>query len=94
MKQYTSRYAGLTAALRRVDYSGTSTRRKELVIPPRRSLTGDFTAWLGSEKASFLAGRFVWANWDRDELLARQQETVDHNLYKTAVSGVETQPWR
>ncbi|KAL7815220.1 NAD(P)-binding protein [Trichoderma gracile] len=58
------------------------------------SLTGDFTAWLGSGEASFLAGRFVWANWDCDELLARQQEIVNQNLYRTALSGVEAEPWR
>ncbi|EHK24038.1 uncharacterized protein TRIVIDRAFT_46068 [Trichoderma virens Gv29-8] len=58
------------------------------------SLTGDFTAWLGSEEASFLDGRFVWVNWDVDELLARKQEILDNNMYKTALAGAETNPFK
>ncbi|KAL6871739.1 NAD(P)-binding protein [Trichoderma longibrachiatum] len=64
------------------------------LVVTEASLTADFTAWLGSEEASFLAGRFVWANWDCDELLAREQEIVENDLYKTALSGVETEPWK
>ncbi|KAL7952013.1 hypothetical protein V8C42DRAFT_305927 [Trichoderma barbatum] len=58
------------------------------------SLTGDFTAWLASDEASFLAGRFVWVNWDCDELVARKQEILDNNLYKTALAGAETDPFK
>ncbi|KAL7930794.1 hypothetical protein V8C35DRAFT_312208 [Trichoderma chlorosporum] len=58
------------------------------------SLTGDFTAWLASDEASFLDGRFVWVNWDVDELLARKQEILDNNMYKTALAGAETNPFK
>lgn len=34
------------------------------------SLPGDFAVWLASAEAKYLAGRFVWAQWDVDELLA------------------------
>ncbi|PTB61681.1 NAD(P)-binding protein [Trichoderma citrinoviride] len=64
------------------------------LVVTEASLTGDFTAWLGSEEASFLAGRFVWANWDCDELLARKQEIVEKEFYKTALNGAETLPWK
>ncbi|KAI5455816.1 hypothetical protein BGZ63DRAFT_397975 [Mariannaea sp. PMI_226] len=57
------------------------------------SLTGDFTAWLASEEASFLAGRLVWVNWDIDELLARKVEILEQNLFKTALSGAEASPF-
>lgn len=30
--------------------------------------------WLASPEAAFLAGRFVWANWDVEELKARAKE--------------------
>ncbi|KAK4506278.1 hypothetical protein PRZ48_000008 [Zasmidium cellare] len=33
------------------------------------SLPGDFAVWLASPEAGFLAGRFVWAQWDVDELV-------------------------
>ncbi|KAI5457557.1 hypothetical protein BGZ63DRAFT_433987 [Mariannaea sp. PMI_226] len=57
------------------------------------SLTGDFTAWLASEEASFLAGRFVWVNWDIDELLARKDEIVEQNLFKTTLGGADASPF-
>jgi hypothetical protein len=38
------------------------------VLPVR--LPGDFAVWLASPEASFLAGKFVWAQWDVNELLA------------------------
>ena len=30
--------------------------------------------WLASREAAFLAGRFIWANWDMNELKARAEE--------------------
>lgn len=32
------------------------------------ALPGDFTVWLASHQADFLAGRFVWANWDVEQM--------------------------
>lgn len=37
-------------------------------------LPGDFCVWLASKEAKFLHGKFVWANWDVDELKARAEE--------------------
>jgi len=37
-------------------------------------LPGNFCVWLASPEAAFLHGRFVWANWDVDELKARAEE--------------------
>jgi hypothetical protein len=33
------------------------------------NLPGNFAVWLASDEAKFLTGRFVWAQWDVDELL-------------------------
>jgi len=41
-------------------------------------LPGAFAVWLASGEAGFLKGRFVWANWDVDELVARKAE-VERN---------------
>ena len=33
------------------------------------NLAGNFAVWLASPEAAFLHGRFVWAEWDVDELI-------------------------
>ncbi|KAI9649432.1 hypothetical protein NHQ30_002008 [Ciborinia camelliae] len=38
------------------------------------SLAASFIVWLASPEARFLKGKFVWANWDVDELKARAKE--------------------
>ena len=37
-------------------------------------LPGQFAVWLASKEAAFLKGRFVWANWDVQELVERKRE--------------------
>jgi NAD(P)-dependent dehydrogenase (short-subunit alcohol dehydrogenase family) len=38
------------------------------------SLPASFNVWLASPEARFLKGKFLWANWDVDELKARAKE--------------------
>lgn len=57
------------------------------------ALTADFTAWLASDEASFLAGRFVWANWDCEQLISRKQEILEENLFRTSLTGVDSSPF-
>lgn len=35
---------------------------------------GDFAVWLASGEADFLSGRFVWAQWDVDELIGLEEK--------------------
>ncbi|KAH7312933.1 hypothetical protein BKA65DRAFT_149118 [Rhexocercosporidium sp. MPI-PUGE-AT-0058] len=49
-------------------------------------LAADFVAWSASREASFLAGRFVWVNWDVDELVQRKEEILERDLFRTALS--------
>lgn len=51
------------------------------------SLPGSFAVWLASGEADFLAGRFVYANWDVDELKARAEEIVNCDLLKIGMIG-------
>lgn len=51
------------------------------------SLPGSFAVWLASGEADFLAGRFVYANWDVDELKARAEEIVNSDLLKIGMIG-------
>lgn len=48
-------------------------------------LTGNFIAWAASEEASFLSGRFVWVNWDVDDLIAAKEEIIKKDLYKISL---------
>ena len=38
------------------------------------SLPSSFSVWLASPEARFLKGKFLWANWDVDELKAEAKE--------------------
>jgi NAD(P)-dependent dehydrogenase (short-subunit alcohol dehydrogenase family) len=38
------------------------------------SLPASFNVWLASSEASFLKGKYLWANWDVDELKERRGE--------------------
>lgn len=50
-------------------------------------LSGDFAVWLASEEASFLNGRYVWANWDVDELKAKASEIQSGQLLTASIQG-------
>jgi hypothetical protein len=50
-------------------------------------LAGSFAVWAASPEAAFLAGRTVWANWDVEELKARQEEIVKENLLVFTLGG-------
>ncbi|EPS35368.1 hypothetical protein H072_11209 [Dactylellina haptotyla CBS 200.50] len=49
-------------------------------------LAADFVAWTTTEQAAFLSGRFAWVNWDVDELVAKKDEIVQKDLFRTAIS--------
>lgn len=36
--------------------------------------------WLASKEADFLRNKFVWANWDAEELVARKNEIISSDL--------------
>jgi hypothetical protein len=38
------------------------------------SLPASFNVWLASPEARFLKGKFLWCNWDVDELKAQAKE--------------------
>ncbi|KAK3681351.1 putative NADP(+)-dependent dehydrogenase [Podospora appendiculata] len=50
--------------------SGSGGFKRDEVVWDDLSLPGDFAVWLAGEESRFLSGRFVWANWDVDELIA------------------------
>nr|OQO30669.1 hypothetical protein B0A51_01944 [Rachicladosporium sp. CCFEE 5018] len=46
-------------------------------------LPGDFAVWLASPEAVFLSGRFVWAQWDVDDLLSLKGRTEKDDYFLT-----------
>ncbi|KAH6605420.1 short-chain dehydrogenase [Trichoderma cornu-damae] len=51
-------------------------------------LPGQFAVWLASPEAAFLSGKFVWANWDVDELKAKKDEIFGKEMLQTGLHGL------
>ncbi|KAF2144341.1 uncharacterized protein K452DRAFT_285577 [Aplosporella prunicola CBS 121167] len=51
------------------------------------NLPGHFLVWLASPEAEFLKGKYVWANWDVDELKARKDEISAPNRLVSGLVG-------
>ena len=50
-------------------------------------LAGDFTVWAASKEAKFLKGKFVWVNWDVEELKAKRNEIETTDLLTIGLEG-------
>jgi hypothetical protein len=63
-----------------------------------QALTAGLTLYLQQEKAEFLRGGFVSANWDVEEMEKHQNEIVEGKLLKQAFLGAklgpEGHPWK
>ena len=46
-------------------------------------LPGHFAVWLCSDEAKFLRGKFLWTNWDAEEIIERRPE-IEGTLLLTA----------
>ncbi|KAK0702158.1 oxidoreductase [Lasiosphaeris hirsuta] len=57
--------------------------------PDSADLPGNFYVWLASSEAAFLKGKFVWANWDAQELIERAEEIKTTSLLTTILNGVD-----
>ena len=51
------------------------------------SLPASFNVWLASPEAKFLKGKFLWANWDVDELKAQAKEIEANTLLSMGLVG-------
>ena len=58
-----------------------------LTRPVIVNLPASFMVWAASKEAKFLNGRFVWANWDVDELKAAAAEIEEGNKFTTGLLG-------
>ena len=51
-------------------------------------LPAHFLVWLASPEAYFLKDKFIWVNWDAEELLARADEIQSTKLLNWIAEGV------
>ncbi|KAK8009351.1 short chain dehydrogenase reductase [Apiospora marii] len=51
------------------------------------SLPAGFMLWLASPEAAFLKGKFLWSNWDVDELKARAEEIEKSDEFNIQAVG-------
>jgi hypothetical protein len=51
-------------------------------------LPSHFCVWLTSPEAKFLRGKYVWANWDVDELKQKEKEIIDTDLLNTRLGAL------
>ena len=50
-------------------------------------LAGGAALWLATEKAKFMNGRYLAANWNVDDLMEREKEIVDGGLLLVDLKG-------
>jgi NAD(P)-dependent dehydrogenase (short-subunit alcohol dehydrogenase family) len=60
-----------------------------ILTPLPVELPAHFLVWLASDEAAFLRNKFVWANWDVDELKARAEEIQSSSLLRISLNGVD-----
>ncbi|GAM37302.1 hypothetical protein TCE0_023f07118 [Talaromyces pinophilus] len=51
------------------------------------SLPASFSLWLASPEAKFLSGKYLWANWDVDELKTRAKEIEETQEFNIQLVG-------
>ncbi|KAK5164255.1 uncharacterized protein LTR77_009949 [Saxophila tyrrhenica] len=60
------------------DYDGTS---EPFFVYEHVDLPGDFAVWMAGKEAGFLHGRYLWAQWDVEDLLASKQKVKEDPRY-------------
>ncbi|KAK2596433.1 hypothetical protein N8I77_013323 [Diaporthe amygdali] len=72
--------------------SSTSNAPPELIKMVRwdeASLPASVCVWASTPAASFLHGRFIWSNWDVEELAQRETELHEPGYLRVGLQGVE-----
>ncbi len=50
-------------------------------------LGANFTVWAASPEAEFLKGKFIWSNWDVDELKTKKDELTSSSQLTIGLLG-------
>jgi NAD(P)-dependent dehydrogenase (short-subunit alcohol dehydrogenase family) len=52
------------------------------------NLMGHLAVWLASPESEFLKGRFIWANWDIEDLVKAKEEIIKQpGLFRLTLDG-------
>jgi hypothetical protein len=51
-------------------------------------LAASFMVWISSPEAAFLKGKFVWSNWDVDELISKKEELLSTPALTLGLIGI------
>jgi hypothetical protein len=51
-------------------------------------LAASFMVWVSSPEAAFLKGKFVWSNWDVDELISKKEELLSTPALTLGLIGI------
>ncbi|KAK4499905.1 hypothetical protein PRZ48_008091 [Zasmidium cellare] len=51
-------------------------------------LPASFHVWLASPEAEFLKSKYVWVNWDAEELVSRKDEIKNSMLFRILLEGM------
>jgi hypothetical protein len=51
-------------------------------------LAASFMVWISSPEAAFLKGKFVWSNWDVDELISKKEELLSTSALTLGLIGI------
>ncbi|KIY04110.1 uncharacterized protein Z520_00802 [Fonsecaea multimorphosa CBS 102226] len=68
---------------------GTEINPNIPVGPDTVELPAHFLVWIASDEAAFLRNKFVWANWDVEELKARAEEIQTSSLLRVSLNGID-----
>lgn len=60
----------------------------------KAELPAGFCVWLTTPAAEFLRGRFLYANWDVDELMAKEEEITKAGQLRLGIYGWDTCRWK
>lgn len=51
-------------------------------------LAANLAVWLASQESDFLNGRFIWANWDMEQLVKEKEKVIANpSLFKLTLEG-------
>jgi hypothetical protein len=58
----------------------------QFLLIDKANLSADTIVWLCSQRREWLNGRFVYGNWDMEELEGKKDEIVERDLFKYRIT--------
>lgn len=55
----------------------------------KAALAANFSVWATTPEAEFLNGKFLWVNWDVEELKKQKKDIVENHKLQFSLAGYE-----